>query len=98
MVVVPTGNTLLLGTPVRSTLTLPELSLALAIPSCASVTTVPHVVAFGPVVTVTFAGALTDGAIVSLTVIETVAAALVDAGDAPSPVSSTVNSKLSGPL
>src|SRR4051794_12913986 len=98
MVVVPTGNTLPLGTPLRSTLTLPALSLAFAVPSCGSVTTVPHVVAFEPVFTVTFAGALIEGAIVSLTVIETVAAALVDAGDAPSPASRTVNSKLSGPL
>src|ERR1051325_1078981 len=98
MVVVPTGKRLPLGTPLRSTLTLPALSLAFAVPSCASVTTVPHVVAFGPVFTVTFAGALIDGAMVSLTVIETVAAALVNAGDAPSPVSRTVNSKLSGPL
>src|SRR5919205_2043322 len=98
MVVVPTGNRLPLGTLLRSMLTLPALSFAFAVPSCAPVTTVPHVVASGPVFTVTFAGALITGAIVSLIVIKTVAAALVDAGDAPSPLSRTVNSKLSAPL
>jgi hypothetical protein len=38
------------------------------------------------------------GPIVSFTAIETVASELVSAGDEPSPVSVTVNVKLSGPL
>src|SRR5215203_3508668 len=98
MVVVPTGKLLPDGTPVRLMLTLPELSFAVAVPSCPSETTAPHVVAPAPVFTVTLAGALTVGATVSLTVIETVAGELVSAGEAPSPESRTVNSKLSGPL
>ena len=49
-------------------LALPELSLAVAIPSCASVTIAPQVVAAAPVFTVTFAGALIVGAVTSFTV------------------------------
>jgi hypothetical protein len=98
MVVVPTGKLLPAGTPLRAILTLPALSVAIAVPSCASVTTAPHVVAPAPVFTVTFAGAFTTGATVSFTVIETVAAALVNEAAVPSPASRTVNGKLSGPV
>src|SRR5215213_639389 len=98
MVVLPTGNTFPAGTPLRAILTLPALSVAVAVPSCVSVTTVAQAVAPAPVLTVTFAGALITGATVSLTVIETVAAALVNGGAVPSPASRTVNRKLSGPL
>ncbi len=45
-----------------------------------------------------FAGAVIVGLTVSLTVIETIASALVNAGDDPSPVSVTVNLKLSAPV
>ena len=68
MVVVPTGKIFPDGTPLRATLTLPALSAALALPSCASVTRVPHEVAPTPVLAVTFAGAVSVGAVVSLIV------------------------------
>src|SRR5436190_15552249 len=98
MIVVPTGKTLPAGTPVRSRVTTPELSLAEAVPSVPSLIKRLQLVAPGPVPSVTLAGADTSGLIVSLTVIETVAAELVSAGAEPSPVSVTVNLKLSGPL
>jgi hypothetical protein len=98
MVVVPTGKTLPAGTPLRAMLTPPALSVAVAVPSCASVTTAPHVVAPAPVLTVTFAGAFRTGRTVSLTVIETVAAALVNDAHCRRQASRTVNWKLSGPL
>ena len=40
IVVVPTGKTLPAGTPVRTIVTAPELSVAVAVPSSASVTTI----------------------------------------------------------
>ena len=68
MVVVPTGKTLPDGTPVRVTESEPaQLSLALPVPSVALLTIVPHDVAPGPVLTVTFAGAVTTGGVVSTT-------------------------------
>gem|GEM_PF-3054763 len=61
--VVPTGKTLPAGTPLRvMTTQLLQLSVAVACPSCASVTTALH---DGPAATVTFAGAVTTGAVVS---------------------------------
>src|SRR5262245_20173442 len=98
MVVVPTGKTLPAGTPDRATLTLPELSLAVAVPRVASLIIKLHAVAPAPVPRFTLAGAVIDGGIVSLTVIETVASLRVSAAAAPSPVCVTVNLKLSGPL
>src|ERR1051326_9150323 len=53
-------------------LTLLALSEAFAVPNCASVTTAPQEIAPAPVFTVTFAGALSVGAVVSLTVNVTV--------------------------
>src|SRR5256714_895834 len=64
----PTGKMLPAGTLPRAILALPELSLATAIPSCASVTIAPQLVAPAPVFTVTFAGALIVGAVTSFTV------------------------------
>jgi hypothetical protein len=75
IVVVPTGKTLSAGTPLRAILTLPALSVAVAVPSCVSVTTTLQVVAPAPVFTVTFAGALIVGAVTSLTVNVTVVVA-----------------------
>src|SRR5215212_345515 len=98
MVVVPAGKMLPGGTPLRATLTLPVLSAAVAVPRSASLTTALHEVAAAPVLAVTFAGAVIVGATVSLTVIETVASALVDGAAESSPLSRTVNLKLSGPL
>src|SRR3982751_904389 len=66
--VVPTGKMLPAGTPLRAILALPELSLEVAIPSCASVIIAPQVVAPAPVFTVTFAGALIVGAVTSFTI------------------------------
>src|SRR6185369_11913517 len=60
-VVVPTGKTLPAGTPVRVTTTPAQLSLAVAVPSVALLTTVPHEVAPGPVETVTSFGAVIVG-------------------------------------
>jgi hypothetical protein len=71
--VVPTGNTFPAGIPVRATETTPEqLSFVVADPSAASLTTVPHEVEF-PVETVTFDGAASVGAVVSLIVTVVVA-------------------------
>src|ERR1051326_9106910 len=66
MIVCPTGKLLPEGTPERVTVTEPEqVSLAVAVPSCASVTTTPQEVAPGPVETVTFGGAVIIGSVVS---------------------------------
>jgi len=97
-IVVPTGKMLPAGTPLRETLTLPELSFAVATPRVASLISKPQEVAPTPVPRFRLAGALIVGATVSLIAIETVAAALVSAGAAPSPVSVTVNWKVSAPL
>src|SRR3954447_537090 len=68
-VVVPTGKMFPAGTPLRVTVTAPpQLSLVLADPSVTSETRVPHAFASAPVLTVTFEGAVTDGAVVSATV------------------------------
>src|SRR5215204_2327338 len=98
MMVVPTGKTFPAGTPVRSIVTTPELSLAEAGPRVPSLIKRLQLVIPAPVPNVTLGGAVTMGLIVSLTVIDTVVAAVVNAGDAPSPVSVTVNLKLSGPV
>ena len=68
IVVVPIGKTLPAGTPLRTIVTgRPELSVAVAAPSSASLTTTDVWV---PVAArVTFAGAVTTGFSVSLTVI-----------------------------
>src|SRR5258705_4333511 len=98
MVVVPTGNMFPAGTPVLETLTEPALSEALAEPNVPSPTNALHAVALAPVQAVTFEGGGIVGAIVSLTVIATVASALVRAAEVSSSLSLTVNLKLSGPL
>ncbi len=56
------------GTPLRVTLALPQLSLAVALPNAASLTTVPHPVALGPVETLTAGGAVIVGGLLSVTV------------------------------
>jgi hypothetical protein len=66
-VVVPTGKVFPDG--LRETVTPGQLSLADAVPRVASLTTVSHVVAPGPVLAVTFGGAVIVGFSVSLTVI-----------------------------
>src|ERR1700750_2121312 len=64
--VVPTGKLLPEGTPVRVIVTDAEHpSLAVAVPSVASLTTVPQDDAPGPVLTVTFGGAVIIGSVVS---------------------------------
>src|SRR5919199_2740396 len=64
--VVPTGKLFPEGTPVRVTMTEAEQpSLAVAVPSVASPTNAPHEVAPGPVLTVTFGGAVIIGSVVS---------------------------------
>ena len=77
IVVVPTENTLPAGTPLRVVVTEPELSVAEALPSVASATDAAHAVAAGPVPTVTFAGAVMVGAVVSATVTRCVALAVL---------------------
>src|ERR1051325_3108897 len=64
--VCPTGKLLPAGTPVRVTVTDAEQpSLAVALPSGASLITTPQEGAPGPVLTVTFGGALIIGSVVS---------------------------------
>src|SRR5919107_3070447 len=66
MMVVPTGKLLPAGTPVRVMVTDAEQpSLAVAVPSVASLTNAPQEVAPGPVLTVTFGGAVIIGSAVS---------------------------------
>jgi hypothetical protein len=67
-VVLPTGKIFAAGTPVRVTVTPAQLSFATADPSCASVTSVPQLVAPGPVLTLTSAGAVMVGGIAGLSV------------------------------
>jgi hypothetical protein len=69
------------GTPVRTTVTPGQLSLADAVPIVASPTNAPQIVAPGPVLTETSAGAVTDGGIAGLsdTVTVCVAVALLPA-------------------
>src|SRR6185369_8796567 len=64
----PTGKIFPAGTPVRMTVTPAQLSFATAEPSCASVTNVPQLVAPGPVLTLTSAGAVMVGGIAGLSV------------------------------
>ena len=79
IVVVPFGKTLPAGTPLRVTVALPQLSLAVAVPSVASLTTVSQEVAPAPVLTVTSAGAVTVGGVVSTTGTVCVAVAVLPA-------------------
>ena len=67
MVVAPTTNVLPAGT--RVTVTVPELSEAVAVPSVALLTVVEHAAAPGPVKAVTATGAVIVGAVLSTTVI-----------------------------
>ena len=67
-VVFPTGKIFPAGTPVRVTVTPGQLSLAMAVPSVASATTVPQLVAPGPVLALTSAGAVMVGGIAGLSV------------------------------
>src|SRR5215813_3910148 len=69
IVVTPTGKMFPAGTPERVIVALPELSLAVATPSALSLTKPLQLLAPGPVIAVTAAGAVTAGATVSLTVI-----------------------------
>jgi hypothetical protein len=74
MTVLPMGNKLPAGTPLRVAVVLEQLSMALAVPRTASAMTVPHWLACVPVVKVNAAGTLTNcGAMVSVTVIVCVA-------------------------
>src|SRR5437867_2812816 len=66
--VVPTGNRLPDGTPLRVIVAPPQLSLAAAAPRTASATNVPQDAAPGPVDAVTGGGAAMVGPSVSLTV------------------------------
>src|ERR1051325_4332724 len=71
--VVPTGKLLPEGTPVRVTVTdVEQPSLAVALPSVASLITTPHEGAPGPVLTVTFGGAVIIGSVVSTILMLTV--------------------------
>ena len=65
-VVFPTGNIFPAGTPVRVTVTPGQLSLAVALPSVASLTNVPQEDAPGPVNAVTLLGAVIVGGIAGL--------------------------------
>ena len=67
-VVIPTGNILPAGTPLRVTITPGQLSLDVAEPSAASDTKVPQLVAPGPVDTLTGPGAVIVGGIAGLSV------------------------------
>ena len=70
-VVVPTGNTLPVGTPLRDTAPTPgQLSVAEPVPNVAFrlATVTPQEVAPGPVKSVTAAGAVTTGMVLSITV------------------------------
>src|SRR5260221_10663895 len=66
--VVPTGNTLPAGTPLRVIVTPAQLSLAAAVPRTESGTRAPQETAPGPVKTLTERGAVTVGRSTSLTV------------------------------
>jgi uncharacterized membrane protein len=67
-VVVPLGNQFPVGTPLRLTVTLEQLSLAVAMPKTASLTTIPQSVA--SVAKVIAAGTLRNaGLVLSITVI-----------------------------
>jgi len=63
--VVPTGNSLPGGTPMRVTTAQWQLSCAVATPSWASGTTLLHAAASGPVKTVTLGGAVMVGGVTS---------------------------------
>ena len=79
IVVVPTGKMFPAGTPLRATVAAPaQLSVAIAAPSAASLTTRPHA-APGPVATVTLAGAVSTGGLVSRTVTVRVAVVVLPA-------------------
>ena len=67
MVVVPTGKRFPVGTPARVTVT-EQLSLATGLPSVASFTTLPQIMAPAPVATLTAAGAVRSGGVLSTTV------------------------------
>ncbi len=67
IVVLPTGKTFPAGTPLRTIVTGPALSVAVAVPSCASVITTDDCVA--AIVTVMLAGTVSTGRSVSATVI-----------------------------
>jgi hypothetical protein len=54
------------GTPLRLTVTMPELSLVVAVPRVAFDTSALHMVAPGPVPTVTFGGAVIVGGVRSI--------------------------------
>ena len=71
IVVVPTGKTFPAGTPVRTSVTAPELSVAVAVPSSASVTTIDDAVP--GICRVTFGGTTSTGFSVSVTVTSWVA-------------------------
>src|ERR1044071_267505 len=71
--VVPTGKLFPAGTPVRVMVTVAEQpSEAVALPSVASLTNAPQVVAPGPVETLTFGGAVIIGFVVSTMFTDTV--------------------------
>src|SRR5438093_3118903 len=67
-VVVPTGKMPGGAPPTRVTLTIPELSTAVASPSVAVSMNAPQTAAPAPVYTVTFAGTVSTGAVSSITV------------------------------
>ena len=64
----PTGKSLPAGTPLRTGVTVEQLSLAVALPSVALLITTPQEVAPAPVVTDTLGGAVTVGGVLSVTV------------------------------
>src|SRR4051812_36101775 len=71
--VVPTGKLFPAGTPVRVTVTDAEQpSLAVALPSVALLMTTPQELALGPVLTLTFGGAVIIGSVVSTMLMLTV--------------------------
>src|SRR3712207_3523171 len=71
--IVPTGKLLPAGTPVRVTVREGEQpSLAVALPSVASLMPTPQLEAPGPVLTVTLGGEVSIGAVVSTTLTLTV--------------------------
>jgi hypothetical protein len=90
--VVPTGKRLPDGTPLRTTVALPQLSLALAVPSTESETKAAHEVAPAPVIMLTAGGATTVGATSSMTVIVCDALAVLPAAS----VAVSVRVRISG--
>src|ERR1043166_686937 len=77
IIVLPTGKILPTGTPVRVTTKPAQLSLAVAVPSVASLTNVPHELALGPVKAVTSAGASIVGMMLGLSFTLTVCVPVV---------------------